>query len=200
VDLVQTRVLDLDDADPADIEREFTLLADQAIAELASEPGSTYDVTRAADVRYRGQAHHLTLPVPDVVDVDELARRFRARFAEAYGIDVDLPLQIQNLRVRAVRVVDKFTPRPATVRGGDARRALAGERLVLFPGDGGPIETAVYDRTRLEPGDAFAGPAVVVAPESTAVVPPGARAAVDEFAALLITPAPRHDADASGGK
>ena len=190
VDLVQTRVLDLEGADPAGIERELTLLAEQAVSELASEPGSTYEVTRAADVRYRGQAHHLTLPVPDTVDVGELARSFRNRFAESYGIELDLPLQIQNLRVRVVRVVDKFTPRPARAHEGDARAAVVGEKLVLFAGGGGPTPAALYDRARLEPGDRFAGPAIVVAPESTAVVPPGARAAVDEYATLLITRTP----------
>jgi N-methylhydantoinase A len=190
VDLVQTRVLDLGDTDPAEIEREFTLLAEQAVSELASEPGSRYEVTRAADVRYRGQAHHLTLPVPDAVDIDALARGFRVRFADAYGIELDLPLQIQNLRIRVVRVVDKFTPRPASTHEGDGRAALVGEKLALFAGSDAPTPAALYDRARLEPGDRFLGPAIVVAPESTAVVPPGARAAVDEYATLLITRAP----------
>jgi N-methylhydantoinase A len=190
VDLVQTRVLDLDHVDAADIERELRQLAEQAVSELSSEPGSTYEVTRAADVRYRGQAHHLTLPVPDIVDVDELARSFRARFAASYGIEVDLPLQIQNLRVRVVRVVDKFALRPVRARAGDGRAALVDERLVLFPGRGAPTETAVYDRTRLVSGDGVSGPAIVVAPESTAVVPPDARAVVDEYGTLLITRTP----------
>jgi len=190
VDLVQTRVLDLAEVDAAEIERELTLLAEQAVSELSSEPGSAYEVTRAADVRYRGQAHHLTLPVPDTVDVDELARSFRARFAAAYGIEVDLPLQIQNLRVRVVRVVDKFAPQPAGARTGDGSTALVGEKLVLFAGSDEPTAAALYDRARLGPGDRFVGPAIVVAPESTAVVPPGARAAVDEYATLLITRTP----------
>jgi N-methylhydantoinase A len=187
VDLVQTRVLDLEGADPAEIERELTQLAEQAVSELASEPGSTYEVTRAADVRYRGQAHHLTLPVPDAVDADELARSFRARFAESYGIELDLPLQIQNFRVRVVRVVDKFTPRAASAHARVPRAAVVEQREVWFAGGAAATESAVYDRTQLLPGDQFTGPAVVVAPESTAVVPPGARAIVDEHATLLIT-------------
>jgi N-methylhydantoinase A len=65
-----------------------------------------------------------------------------------------------------------------------------GEKLVLFAGSDEPTAAALYDRARLGPGDRFAGPAIVVAPESTAVVPPGARAAVDEYATLLITRTP----------
>jgi N-methylhydantoinase A len=122
------------------------------------------------------------------VDVDELARSFRARFAESYGIELDLPLQIQNLRVRVVRVVDKFTPRSASAHARDA--SAVDQREVWFPGGAAATESAVYDRTRLLPGDRFTGPAVVVAPESTVVVPPGARAVVDEYATLLISRTP----------
>jgi N-methylhydantoinase A len=197
VDLVQTRVLDLEGADPDELGREFARLSEQAVSELSSEPGSRYEVTREADVRYRGQAHHLTLPVADAgtdtVDVDELARSFTARFAESYGIEVDLPLQIQNLRVRVVSVVDKFTPRAAATIAGDARAALVDQREAWFAGGATASESAVYDRTLLRPGDRFAGPAVVVAPDSTAVVPPGARATVDTYSTLLITRTPARD-------
>ena len=127
VEVVQTRVVDLAGADPAELEAAFTELADQARAELADEPGTAFEITRAADVRYRGQAYHLTLPVPDppmsADDVAALATSFRARFEEAYGIALDLPTQIHNLRVHVVRVVEKFAPRarsptrpPAPVR------------------------------------------------------------------------------------
>ena len=114
VELVQTRVVELADADAEELEAAFGELADQARAELADEPGTAFEVTRSADVRYRGQAYHLTLPVPaPPIDADEvaaLAASFRERFEDAYGIALDLPTQIHNIRVHVVRVVDKFSP------------------------------------------------------------------------------------------
>ena len=83
---------------------------------------ATFEVTRSADVRYRGQAYHLTLPVPDpplaAADVDAARRRASAqRFEDTYGIALDLPTQIHNLRVHVVRVVDKFAPRAPSLDG-----------------------------------------------------------------------------------
>jgi 5-oxoprolinase (ATP-hydrolysing)/N-methylhydantoinase A len=45
----------------------------------------------------------------------------------------------------------------------------------------------VYDRYALAPGTQLTGPAIVEERESTSVLPPGATAAVDEYANLLVT-------------
>ena len=196
VELVQTRVIDLADAEPAELEAAFAELADQARAELADEPGTAFEVTRSADIRYRGQAYHLTLPVPDPpIDADDvaaLATSFRERFENAYGIALDLPTQIHNLRVHVVRVVEKFAPRARALANGDASAARVGERDVVFPAGAqtqsgtAPVVATLYDRTRLVPGDHFEGPAVIAAPESTIVVPPRTRAEVDAYGTVLL--------------
>ena len=167
-------------------------LADQARAELADEPGTAFEVTRSADVRYRGQAYHLTLPVPeppiDPDDVVALATSFRERFEDSYGIALDLPTQIHNLRVHVVRVVEKFAPRARALTNGNASAARVGDRDVVFPSSGtAPIVTALYDRTKLTPGDHFEGPAVIAAPESTIVVPPRTRAEIDAYGTVVLT-------------
>jgi N-methylhydantoinase A len=197
VELVQTRVIDLADAEPAELEAAFAELADQARAELADEPGTAFEVTRSADIRYRGQAYHLTLPVPDppidAADVVALATSFRERFENAYGIALDLPTQIHNLRVHVVRVVEKFAPRARALVNGDASAARVGARDVVFPAGAqaqsgtAPVVATLYDRTRLVPGDHFAGPAVIAAPESTIVVPPRTHAKVDAYGTVILT-------------
>ncbi len=192
VEVVQTRVVDLAGADPTELEGALAELADQARAELADEPGTAFEITRSADVRYRGQAYHLTLPLPDppmsAADVDALAASFRARFEATYGIALDLPTQIHNLRVHVVRVVEKFAPRAGDLTDAGPSAARVGEREVVFPASGtAALLTALYDRTRLAPGDHFAGPAVIAAPESTIVVPPQTRAEVDAYGTVLLT-------------
>jgi N-methylhydantoinase A len=192
VELVQTRVVDLADAEPAELEAAFAELTNQARAELADEPGSAFEVSRSADVRYRGQAYHLALPVPDPpIEADDLlalAKSFRERFEDSYGIALDLPTQLHNLRVHVIRVVEKFAPRARTLADGDASTARVGERDVVFPSSGtAPVATALYDRTKLLPGDRLEGPAVIAAPESTIVVPPGTRAEVDPYGTIVLT-------------
>jgi N-methylhydantoinase A/oxoprolinase/acetone carboxylase beta subunit len=49
------------------------------------------------------------------------------------------------------------------------------------------VATPVYDRYRLAPGATLDGPAVVEEHESTAVVPPGTTARVDEELNLVVT-------------
>jgi N-methylhydantoinase A len=72
-------------------------------------------------------------------------------------------------------------------RGGDAGAARKGERPVYFPGAGGFVSTAVYDRYRLGIGDTLAGPAVVEEEGSTLVVGPGAAARVSASGNIIMT-------------
>ena len=69
---------------------------------------------------------------------------------------------------------------------GDARK---GRRPAYFPEAGGYVETPVYDRYGLQPGSAFAGPAIIEERESTTIVGPGARIRVDATRTLIAEPA-----------
>ena len=193
VELVQTRIVDLAGADAGELEAAFAELTAQARAELAEEPGATFIVTRSADVRYRGQAYHLTVPVPD----HALARRPTSSsstptsatlYHDTYGISLEHPTQVHNLRVHVTRVVDKLTPRARPVEVGNASAARTGERMVVFPSAGpDPITTSLYDRALLVPGDQLTGPAVIAAQESTIVVPPDTHVEIDTYGTILLT-------------
>jgi N-methylhydantoinase A len=62
-------------------------------------------------------------------------------------------------------------------------------RKAYFPEAGGYVETPVYDRYALQPGAAFAAPAIIEERESTTVVGPGARVRVDASRGLVAEPA-----------
>jgi len=62
--------------------------------------------------------------------------------------------------------------------------ALLEKRKVYF--DGKWIETSVYDREKLLPGNRIEGAAIVVEYSSTTVIPPFAKAFVDEYKNLII--------------
>jgi N-methylhydantoinase A len=62
-------------------------------------------------------------------------------------------------------------------------------RKAYFPEAGGYVETPVYDRYGLQPGAAFAGPAIIEERESTTIIGPGARVRVDASRGLVAEPA-----------
>ena len=51
-----------------------------------------------------------------------------------------------------------------------------------------PRSSAIFDRERLRPGAAFAGPAVIAQMDATTVVPPGWSALVDGRRNLVLSP------------
>ena len=189
VDLVRTRIFDLEDADATALTHLFDELEARGRDELG-DASATFAVTRSADMRFQGQAHQLTVPVPDGSlgheDLSALSKRFHEVYRQTYGIDADAPAQIVSARVRVVRMVDKLSPRPYEVAERDARLALAGERAASFAEVGGFTTTPVFDWSRLEPGCRLAGPAIVEGPDATIVVPPGYSAAVDRWRNVLL--------------
>ena len=93
--------------------------------------------------------------------------------------------------VRAVRVqVLGRVPRPALPELAPARAPLAAalrsRRPAFF---GGFVDTPVYDRYRLAPGVRFEGPAIIEERESTTVIGPRARVAVDGRFTIIAEPA-----------
>jgi N-methylhydantoinase A len=143
---------------------------------------------RSADLRYEGQTRELTVALPHGGTGDPVAtirrifaEHYRAMFGHAHD---DLPVQLITCRLVASAPAREVPNHPARPADGPARR---GERPVFFESAGGYLSTPVFDRYRLAPGAAFEGPAVVEERESTAVVPPGAGARVDEDLNLIVT-------------
>jgi len=69
-------------------------------------------------------------------------------------------------------------------RAGDGSQAVVKTRKIYFDGDW--LESKVYGREALLPGDAFAGPALITEYSATTVLPPGCKAEVDGFRNLVI--------------
>ena len=84
-----------------------------------------------------------------------------------------------GIRVTALRVASfvqgetiEFDATPPDGRTTAARGRVA---ALLLPPHRGPVETAVFDESALEPGLAVPGPAVVTTPTTTYLVEPGWR-------------------------
>ena len=152
-------------------------------SEAFRQGGLTPRLLRAADLRYQGQGFELR--------VDWSARveeRFHQAHERMYGYaDSGRPIEIVTLRVQAVARTPKPRERSVALRRGNGDHARIGAHRVFE--NGAWTRGALYDRTRLRPGDRFAGPAVIVELSATTYLPSGWVLAVDGFGNLVLTPA-----------
>jgi N-methylhydantoinase A len=146
--------------------------------------------SRTADMRYIGQGHEVSVPLPggmlSAASLREIEAVFENVYRALYGRKgPDVPLEVINWRVVA------SGPRPAMnlkLARSDSKKTepRKGSRLAYFPERGGYVETAVYDRYSLTPGTKFAGPAIVEERESTLIVGAKGHAHVDEKLNIVV--------------
>ena len=148
-------------------------------------------ISYVADMRYHRQGYEIPVAIdPVAVRADGLAdleESFNGLHEQLYGFRMPgTASEIVNLRAVGFGAVPEPELRSGTVGDADASGAVVDEHDVVF--DGQSVRTKIYDRARLEPGAAIAGPAIVTEFDSTTVVLPGHRATVDTNYNILITP------------
>src|SRR5437660_1725731 len=154
-------------------------------------------VTRRTEMRLLGQVHDITVTLPagplGHENLDAVKAAFAAEYTRLYThLYTGTVIQAINWRVLcagpapAIRVVHQDgVPQPRFSETGHSRvdpglRSDLKSRRAWFAEAGGWVETPVYDRYALTPGDALEGPAMVEERESTMVVPPGDGLRVDD--------------------
>jgi len=173
-----------DAIDAAELDALFAPLVEDAERDLAREgfPPDRIHVERRLDVRYAGQSYELAVPMaPGFRD------EFDRRHARTYGYaDPRRAIEVVTLRVVAVGRTDK----PVLPRV-EAPPSIAEPYRVGEARFGGALAATAFFRWRdLGPGAAADGPAVIAGGEATAVVPPGFRFRLDEFANVVATRPP----------
>ena len=134
----------------------------------------------AHDVRYRGQAHELT--VRDLADPDLATLRdaFEALHEERYGYrDADTGIEV--VTIRAVATV--AGPQLDLAAGDDAEGCERSRREVVFAS--APHDTAII-RGDPAPGERIEGPAICELAEATLAVPPGWAGTVDDAGTIVL--------------
>jgi N-methylhydantoinase A len=149
-------------------------------------------VKHAADMRYVGQEHAVTVEVPGELfakrDIAGIKARFDAVHQVRYGYaSADENAEIVSLRLSVTGVIGKPSQAPLAAASGKVDDALIGVRPVEFGVLGGRIDTPIYSRDKLSAGHAIAGPALIQEYASTTVLAPGDRLTVDPFGNLDIT-------------
>jgi N-methylhydantoinase A len=179
---------ELDVLDPGAFDDAFRALEQRARDEIGDGDGDV-EVHRAVAMRVRGQVHALEVALPD--GPLEAARTampgaFTERYVVEYGVRPALDHELTALRARVVRRTG--TPGPAAVDVPSPGRAPAPvtARAAYFVELGDFVSSPVFDWTALGPGDRVTGPAIVQAPDTTVVVPPGRNAVVDAARNLVL--------------
>ncbi|MDA0180267.1 hydantoinase/oxoprolinase family protein [Solirubrobacter phytolaccae] len=139
---------------------ELTTEADELTERARAELGDPEaDVRVVAELRYRGQAFELSVPLSDHLEED-----FHAAHEDAYGYrDPEAEVELVTLRATATTPGPEIDPDAV---GRAAEGAERGTRTTLYG------ETTII-KGEPEPGERIEGPAVIELRESTLAVPPG---------------------------
>jgi len=193
-DYVRTWITNLAQAPFAEIEKMYDgMIAEGQSALKASgiQPHQVI-VQRAADMRYVGQEHPVTIDLPEHLfknrDVKGIKERFDVVHQQRYGTCAPSePAQIVSLRATVTGVMKK--PRLERIaKGSKAPSASAhrGARDAFFSKLGKTVKTPTFARTELRAGNRIQGPALIEEHASTTVLLPGDQLHVDDFGNLMI--------------
>jgi N-methylhydantoinase A len=192
-EFAQTYIRLLAEASGEEVATILDALGGRATAWLEGE-GIDEDAQRVsftADMRYHRQGYEIPVALdPDEVrgnGLTDLEERFNGLHEQLYGFRMPgTACEIVNLRAVGFGAVPKPELPTGEAGGADASAAVTDEHEVVFEGE--RHSTKIYDRAQLAPGARIRGPAIVTEFDSTTVVLPGYRAAVDENFNILITP------------
>ncbi|HVG76706.1 MAG TPA: hydantoinase/oxoprolinase family protein [Patescibacteria group bacterium] len=188
-DYARTFYAALPSADPAEIAAACATMEGEAHAMLsrAGVPKERWEVTRTADCRYPRQAYELTVPLAggsiDRAALDRLAQAFHERHRATYGhASPDEAVQLVNIRVSAL---GRQTPLDLTRAQAKNASGPQATRSAYFK-ETGLVTVDVIARESLAPGAGRSGPMIVEAADTTVVVPPGWRLAVDAGGLIVL--------------
>jgi N-methylhydantoinase A len=191
-DVAQTIAQPLSRVSLADLERHFLRLEDQGKTLLGREgvPEERWQLVRTADMRYLGQEHSVSVPIPvQLAGLDSAAlfEAFEGVYEAVYGYRLGTPADVVTLRVKAIGKIPAPGLRSIAAGSGDPSQALLGTRLVHDFLDVEAQEFRVFDRSRLLGADRVDGPALIIEPTTTTVVREHHTCTVDRVGSLVVT-------------
>ena len=189
-----THVTKATGAEPEEISRVFDAMAADGERTLTREgvPAERTRFQREIEARYAGQSHEIPVACAEGAltsgSLDDVVTRFHQEHERAYGhAYAEEEVEFVTFRLTAIGSIDK--PKLVVLEQSefDLEQARRDLRPVFFAEEQSFLETPIYDRYRLSPGQRLEGPAIVEELDSTSVIHPGFRAEVDQYGNLLVT-------------
>jgi N-methylhydantoinase A len=173
----------------ADLDAMRADLAGRFAADRIAPSAVTY--ARQGDLRYVGQGYELKVDLPPGPLDDAAMAGVFAAFHDAHRREYGHafpgnPVEIVTLRVTGRGAMPGLPPAPPPPGGADgALRTVTS--LFRVNGDLQPHPTAVRARDALAAGDVVRGPAILVQPDTTVLVPPAWAAVAQADGSLMMT-------------
>lgn len=177
--------------DPEEFNTVVRDLQERAVRDLISDRVNPQDAifSLELDMKFAGLIHALRCHSPrifikDLEDVKALYDEFIREYGEFFtkvALAPENGTVIQSFALHAIvtQVKPEF-PR-FKKKGLDPKRAFLRKRPIFWEQDDGFRDTPTYAMHLLECGNIVEGPAVVEAPDTTVVIPPGKRYTIDKW-------------------
>ncbi|MGK0170617.1 MAG: N-methylhydantoinase A [Gammaproteobacteria bacterium] len=197
-EVVRTRFMRLDAFDPEVVNGLFVQMHGEAEAVVRlGAPEAPLVELREAFMRYRGQGHEISVPLPNTAfalgDTASLRDRFDEQYKAVFGrIIPGLDVEVITWALTLSTANDTPDVIPATPSV--PAPIPTGERLLFDPGAEAAATAKVYARESLSIGARGAGPAVIMEAQTTTVVPAAFTFEVDGAGNLVLNRSLSQDA------
>ena len=166
------------------IESLFSRLMEQGLEDMKKEGFAAGRIVfqKFLDLRYFGQSFEISIPYSNW---EKTIEKFHQTHYKIFAYNHPRqPVEIVNLRVKAVGKSEKINLKKHTPAGENSEPALAKHQELYF--EGTRFQVPVYIRERLKYGNRIPGPALVADTESTTFLPPEHRIEVDAYLNLIL--------------
>jgi N-methylhydantoinase A len=172
-----------------ELEEQFTDLEQRATSSLQAQGVSAAAIAceRTLDLRYQGQEHWLSLPVPALLDMSAVTSGFHAEHEVRYGHVIDSPLQVLNVRVRGRATTNPVPLRRIEVGDSDPSQALLAQRVAWCFATAQEASFDIYERGLLHAQDVIRGPSLIEEGTTTTLVMSDQQAVVDPVGNLVVS-------------
>jgi len=164
----------LNDCDAESIDKILEELLKHAVEELGAD-AAEIKTSLTVDVRYQGQSHALNLPWSGLQDTE---KAFHQKHNDSYGHDLDIDIELVNVRVRAIEKPQAFAlPQWQLTEEFN-------EQITAMPGIDEPV--SVINRAGLKVGQQVQGAVLITETSSTTWLAKGWSADVDDVGNLRL--------------
>ena len=151
--------------------------------------GAKLETRGSVEMRYLGQGHEISVPLPAralaAADAASLRAAYEARYEEQFGLRIaDVPVEFLTWAVNVSTISRDVKAKRKIIR--KSKAVANGKREVFDSGSGKRELVATYRREDLAPGTRLAGPALVVEPQTTTLVPRGWHCSVSAAGHLIL--------------
>ncbi len=198
-DFVRSFVSVLDSVDWDGLNRTVDRMSAEGQALLTEEkiPEDCWEISVKLDCRYVKQYHEVSSPVSlDEIrgrDFPAIAARFHKEHNRMYGYSLEderTPIELINVRVRAVGVTEKPAFMEDDYAGEDPSAALKGERQIYLPEQQRLHTVPVYDGHKTRHGYRMTGPAIVEQVNTTLLLTSSFDCECDKYGSFAVTRKP----------